>query len=69
MRVTPDVSTARWRKSSYSGNQQGDACVEVCDDFADAVPVRDSKNLTGPVMMLDGEAWRSFVGSVKDGSL
>ncbi|MEF9904015.1 DUF397 domain-containing protein [Streptomyces sp. P9-A2] len=69
MRVTPDVSTARWRKSSYSGNQQGDACVEVCDDFADAVPVRDSKNLTGPVMMLDGEAWRSFVDSVKDGSL
>ena len=69
MRVTPDVNTARWRKSSYSGNQQGDACVEVCDDFAGAVPVRDSKNLTGPVMMLDGVAWRSFVDSVKDGSL
>ena len=69
MRVTPDVNTARWRKSSYSGNQQGDACIEVCDGFAGAVPVRDSKNLTGPVMMLDGAAWRSFVDSVKDGSL
>lgn len=69
MRVTPDVNTARWRKSSYSGNQQGDACVEVCDDFVGAVPVRDSKNLTGPVMMLDGAAWQSFVTSVKDSSL
>ncbi|MEU6521878.1 DUF397 domain-containing protein [Streptomyces sp. NPDC046924] len=69
MRVTPDVNIARWRKSSYSGNQQGDACVEVCDDFAGAVPVRDSKNLTGPVLMLGGAAWQPFVTGVKDGSL
>ncbi|NUQ97295.1 MAG: DUF397 domain-containing protein [Streptomyces sp.] len=69
MRVTPDVNTARWRKPSYSGNQQGDACVEVCDDFAGAVPVRDSKNTTGPVLMLDGAAWQPFVDGVKDGSL
>ena len=69
MRVTPDLSTARWRKSSYSGNQQGDACVEVCDDSPGTVPVRDSKNTTGPVLILDGTAWQPFVDSVKNGNL
>ncbi|MFD7131363.1 DUF397 domain-containing protein [Streptomyces sp. NPDC059894] len=69
MRVTPDLSTARWRKSSFSGNQAGDECVEVCDDFPGAVPVRDSKDTSGPVLMLDGAAWQPFVDGVKDGSL
>ncbi|MEV5127477.1 DUF397 domain-containing protein [Streptomyces decoyicus] len=69
MRVTPDLSTARWRKSSYSGGGQGDECVEVCDDFPGTVPVRDSKNTTGPVLLLDGAAWQPFIDSVKDGSL
>ncbi|MFH8453191.1 DUF397 domain-containing protein [Streptomyces fungicidicus] len=69
MRATPDMSPARWRKSSYSGNQQGDACVEVCDNFPSAVPVRDSKNTTGPILMLDAMAWQPFIDSVKDGSL
>ncbi|SDC05660.1 DUF397 domain-containing protein [Streptomyces prasinopilosus] len=69
MRVTRDLSTTRWRKSSYSDGQQGGACVEVSDDFPDTVPVRDSKNLTGPVLMLGGAAWQPFVTGVKDGSL
>ncbi|MGW3949921.1 DUF397 domain-containing protein [Streptomyces sp. NPDC004752] len=69
MRVTPDLSTARWRKSSYSGNQQGDACVEICDDFACTIPVRDSKDTTSPVLMLDAAAWQPFVSSIKEGSL
>jgi hypothetical protein len=69
MRVTPELSTARWRKSSYSGNEQGDACVEVYDDFPGVVPVRDSKDTTGPVLMLNSSAWQPFVDGVKDGSL
>lgn len=70
MRVTPDLSTARWRKSSFSGNQAGDECVEVCDDFPGTVPVRDSKNpIPGPVLILDGAAWQPFVDGVKNGSL
>ncbi|MFI7299855.1 DUF397 domain-containing protein [Streptomyces sp. NPDC050121] len=69
MRVTSDLSTARWRKSSYSGNQQGDACVEVSDDFPGTVPVRDSKNTTGRVLLLDAAAWQPFVNGVKAGSL
>ncbi|GCB46464.1 DUF397 domain-containing protein [Streptomyces sp. NL15-2K] len=69
MRVTPDLSTARWRKSSYSDGQEGGECVEVSADFPGTVPVRDSKNPTGPVLMLDGSAWRPFVDGVKDSSL
>ena len=71
MRVTPDLSTAHWRKSSYSGNQQGDACVEVCDDFAGTVPVRDSKDttITGPVLSFLSLTWQPFVEGLKDGSL
>ncbi|MFJ5223879.1 DUF397 domain-containing protein, partial [Streptomyces sp. NPDC088400] len=32
MRHTPELSTARWRKSSYS-NTNGGACVEITEDF------------------------------------
>lgn len=69
MRVTPDLSTARWRTSSYSDGQEGGACVEVCDALPGAVPVRDSKNTTGPVLMLDAAAWQPFIDGVKNGSL
>ncbi|MEV7285215.1 DUF397 domain-containing protein [Streptomyces sp. NPDC093252] len=69
MRVTQDVSTARWRKSSYSGNQQGDACVEVCDDFPGSIPVRDSKITTSPILILNKTAWQPFINGVKNGTL
>ncbi|MFF9863977.1 DUF397 domain-containing protein [Streptomyces sp. NPDC013953] len=42
---------------------EGD-CVEVRDDVPGAVPVRDSKNPAGPVLMIAGPAWRAFVGSL-----
>ncbi|GAA0915514.1 DUF397 domain-containing protein [Streptomyces thermoalcalitolerans] len=69
MRVTPDLSTARWRKSSFSGNQAGDECVEVSDDFPGTVPVRDSKDTTGPVLVLGETAWQPFINGLKEGSL
>ncbi|WP_129842936.1 DUF397 domain-containing protein [Streptomyces sp. RFCAC02] len=59
-----DLNVATWRKSSYS-NQDGGACVEVADDLADAVPVRDSKCQRGPVLVFGSPAWVSFVASVK----
>lgn len=55
----------KWRKSSYS-NQEGASCLEVRDDVAGAVPVRDSKVPTGPVLMLSESAWFSFVQAVKN---
>ncbi|WP_217161757.1 DUF397 domain-containing protein [Streptomyces sp. AC512_CC834] len=69
MRVTRDLSTARWRKSSYSDGQQGGACVEVCDDFPGIIPVRDSKNTDGPVVTLTAQAWVPFTNGLKDDSL
>jgi hypothetical protein len=61
-----DLSAASWRKSSYS-NQDGGACIEVSDDFAGAVPVRDSKMPHGPVLTFPAGGWSSFVAAVKNG--
>lgn len=63
-----DLSAATWRKSSYS-NQDGGACLEIADDFADVVPVRDSKNPQGPALTFAAGRWASFVSAVKDGSV
>ncbi|MFJ1599840.1 DUF397 domain-containing protein [Streptomyces sp. NPDC088261] len=58
-----DLSTAHWRKSSYS-NASGGACLEVADGFAGVVPVRDSKNTDGPALTLSATAWAKFVTHV-----
>ncbi|MFF2703177.1 Toxin-antitoxin system, toxin component [Streptomyces sp. CBMAI 2042] len=63
-----DLTAATWRKSSYS-NQDGGACLEVADDFAPAVPVRDSKNPHGPALTFAATGWTSFVSAVKSGDL
>lgn len=63
-----DLNAATWRKSSYS-NQDGGQCLEVADDFAPVVPVRDSKNPHGPVLAFAASGWSSFVSAVKDGEL
>ena len=59
----PDLSTAVWRKSSYSNGSGGD-CVEVRDDLPGVVPVRDSKVPDGSALLIAGSAWVSFVGWV-----
>ncbi|MGH3312649.1 MAG: DUF397 domain-containing protein [Streptomyces sp.] len=61
-----DLTAAIWRKSSYS-NQDGGACVEVSDNFAAVVPVRDSKVPHGPALVFAAEGWASFVSAVKGG--
>ncbi|MFD9277075.1 DUF397 domain-containing protein [Streptomyces mirabilis] len=68
MRATTGLSTTRWRKSSYS-NVDGGNCVEVADGFPGAVPVRDSKDTTGPVLTVQDRAWRLFVDGLKNSSL
>ncbi|MFD4339693.1 DUF397 domain-containing protein [Streptomyces anulatus] len=64
MNHSPELSTATWRSSSYS-NTNGGECVEVSDDFPGLVPVRDSKNPTGPALVLQATAWDAFISSVK----
>jgi hypothetical protein len=48
---TPDLSTARWRKSSRSNGAGNSACVEIAM-LADRTAIRDSKNPNGPVLLL-----------------
>ena len=60
-----DLNGAQWRKSSYSNGMEN--CVEVAGDFLDSTPVRDSKNLNGPVLVFPKSSWESFTSAVKDG--
>ncbi|MCK1797469.1 DUF397 domain-containing protein [Streptomyces sp. XM4193] len=59
-----DLKAVSWRKSSYS-NSDGGECVEVSDDFAAVVPVRDSKVSDGPVLVFPASGWACFVTSLK----
>ncbi len=64
MPTTPDLSTAAWRKSSYS-NGDGGECVEIADNLPGLVPVRDSKNPGGPAILFPAGSWAAFIASLK----
>ncbi|MET9569537.1 DUF397 domain-containing protein [Streptomyces virginiae] len=55
----------RWRKSSHSNAANGD-CLEVADCILGAVPVRDSKDTAGPVILVGNAAWSAFVQHVQE---
>lgn len=59
------VGAARWRKSTYS-NDTFSACVEVADGVPGIVPVRDSKVMDGPVLVIGAAAWKQFIGAVAE---
>ncbi|MFC1229678.1 MULTISPECIES: DUF397 domain-containing protein [Streptomyces] len=61
------LSNARWRKSTYSGGDGGEACLEVAHGFPGIVPVRDSKVTAGPVLVVGAAAWAEFIGAVTAG--
>ncbi|MFE6664173.1 DUF397 domain-containing protein [Streptomyces sp. NPDC057697] len=47
-------------KSTYSGGNAGQECVEVARNIPDSVAVRDSKIPAGPVLILGPAAWDAF---------
>ncbi|RKR86203.1 uncharacterized protein DUF397 [Micromonospora pisi] len=55
-----DLAGAIWRKSTRSSNG-GSTCVEVAKNLPGVVGVRDSKDVTGPVLTFGPDAWRAFV--------
>jgi hypothetical protein len=59
----PDLSTARWRKSSRSSDKSN--CVEVAATDR-AVAVRDSKHPTGGTLILTPRAWTAFTTAVRN---
>ncbi|MFI6821582.1 DUF397 domain-containing protein [Micromonospora echinospora] len=58
-----ELSGAVWRKSTRSG-QNGGACVEVADNLAGVVLVRDTKDRSGGTLAFTPESWRAFVAEV-----
>lgn len=63
--MTPDLSNAKWFKSSHSGG--GNDCVEVAHLDGGMVGVRDSKNPTGPALVFTPGEWEAFTAGVHDG--
>ncbi|MFJ9628680.1 DUF397 domain-containing protein [Streptomyces sp. NPDC101175] len=61
--ITPDM----WRKSSFSGGGQGDACVEIAH-WHPRISVRDSKIPSGAVLTLPAEVFSTFVEALKGGT-
>ncbi|MBB5828813.1 DUF397 domain-containing protein [Micromonospora carbonacea] len=59
-----DLTDARWRTSTRSGTNGGD-CVEVADNLAGIVGIRDSKDPGGPALTVPPTAWSAFVAGVK----
>ncbi|AWT44925.1 MULTISPECIES: DUF397 domain-containing protein [Streptomyces] len=49
-----------WFKSSYSGGNDGESCVEIARTPG-TVHIRDSKNTEGPRLALTPEAWAEFL--------
>jgi hypothetical protein len=61
-----DLTSARWRKSSYSGTTGGN-CVEVAQNLPGAVALRDSKDPDGPKLTFSPAVWQAFTAAVQDG--
>lgn len=51
-------------KSSYSGGNAGQECVEVARNIPGTVAVRDSRDAGGPVVSVSPAAWSAFAGYV-----
>jgi hypothetical protein len=61
------LEVARWRKSTYS-DASGGNCLEVADIagyLTHIVPVRDSKNPDGPVLVFPAVAWSAFIDDIR----
>jgi hypothetical protein len=54
-----------WHKSTRSGG--GDNCVEVGVAPDGRVGVRDSKDPSGPVLVVSREGWQQFLVGVRAG--
>ncbi|MFB7502386.1 DUF397 domain-containing protein [Streptomyces broussonetiae] len=54
-----------WRKSSYSGGNDGANCVEIATRPTH-IAVRDSKNRTLGILTFPAEAFTPFVRALKD---
>jgi hypothetical protein len=71
-----DLKQARWRKSSFSGDNGGN-CVEIAEltevqdgpghkaGHTELIAVRDSKDPEGPKLFFTRAEWDAFLNGVK----
>ncbi|MFD8970301.1 DUF397 domain-containing protein [Streptomyces sp. NPDC059568] len=62
--MAPVARAAVWRRSSYSTGANN--CVESACLGADALAVRDSKNVARPHLSFSADAWTSFVAALRE---
>lgn len=58
-------SSVQWVKSSLSFSNGN--CVEVAGLPGSQIGVRDSKDVTGPVLRFTPAEWRAFLGGARNG--
>lgn len=66
--VDSDLTSAVWRKASYSNGYGGD-CVEVADLDGGYRAVRDSKNPAGPTLTCTAAHWAAFTAGIRANQL
>ena len=57
------TQTPKWHKSTRSNG--GSNCVEVADNLADRVLVRDTKDRDGGTLTFEPAAWSAFVSMAR----
>ena len=60
-----DLDSAAWRVSSYSAASGN--CVEIAGLPNGRRAVRDSKNPTGPMLILSLAEWSAFIAVIRAG--
>ena len=63
--AAPDLATARWHTSSFSGHNG--SCVEVAGLEGGHRAVRDSKNPAGPALTVTASEWAAFTTGIRTG--
>ncbi|MGW0881193.1 DUF397 domain-containing protein [Streptomyces sp. NPDC002671] len=58
------LASNTWRKSSFSGGDQGDACVEVAD-LDTHIAIRDSKAPARATLAFPTTAFTPFIEALK----
>ena len=63
--MNPEIAPeSAWFKSSYS--DAGQNCIEAAHLTPTRIAIRDSKNPTGPALLLPATAWAPFITHLRE---